>query len=397
MTTTAMQRSPNKDFSQFLLIGNPENRRITGFCEAAQRLGYGQPTVLSYMDLLSESPLPSLLPGTIVKIDSPGENDTVRKLLIFRGLSLHKPSYPGIQAAANSTEVEEKGLIRHTRPWYAGYCDLLDGISRFLRGPSPLLLMNDIGDIRLAFDKPRCQSFLQQHDIPVPLLLPPVRDYDDLVTQMQQHHLSRVFIKPAHASSASGVIAFRRMGHRVQAVTSAKMVAGAEGIQVYNSLAIQKYTREQDIARLVNRILEENALVEEWLPKASLNDSLFDIRVLVIAGKARHMVVRMSRHPITNLHLGNKRGDLQELVARIGQQPLLEVRALAEKTAACFPHSLYLGIDILLTSDLLRTFVLEVNAFGDLLPRLVDEGETCYEAEIRAAIRIFMHPTESND
>jgi hypothetical protein len=30
--------------------------------------------------------------------------------------------------------------------------------------------------------------------------------------------------------------------------------------------------------------------------------------------------------------------------------------------------------------------VLEINAFGDLLPSLLDEGETCYEAEITAMV-----------
>ena len=71
----------------------------------------------------------------------------------------------------------------------------------------------------------------------------------------------------------------------------------------------------------------------------------------------------------------------------IGEQKLNEIKKLAEDAAACFPRSLYMGVDILLGADLRKTVVLEINAFGDLLPGLIDEGETCYEAEIKAMIR----------
>ena len=63
------------------------------------------------------------------------------------------------------------------------------------------------------------------------------------------------------------------------------------------------------------------------------------------------------------------------------------LKQLAEQAAACFPESLYMGIDILLTADLRKTVVLEINAFGDLLPNLIDEGETCYEAQINAMVK----------
>ena len=44
------------------------------------------------------------------------------------------------------------------------------------------------------------------------------------------------------------------------------------------------------------------------MPKAGLAGHVFDLRVVVIAGRARHAVVRMSRGPMTNLHLLNRRG-----------------------------------------------------------------------------------------
>ena len=221
----------------------------------------------------------------------------------------------------------------------------------------------------------------------MPVRLPAITGYDDLLHKMQQHGQSKVFIKPAHASSASGVIAFRKAGNRVQAVTSTKLVRGEEGLKLYNSLTIRTYTREQDIAALINQLAQENIFAEEWLPKAVLQDRFFDVRVLVIDGKARHTVIRTSDHIITNLHLGNRRGNIQEFISCMGEEKLQAIHRVAEKAAACFPGSLYVAVDVLLTANLQTTVVLETNAFGDLLPGLIDAGESCYEAQIRAMIR----------
>jgi glutathione synthase/RimK-type ligase-like ATP-grasp enzyme len=359
---------------QFTIIGNPENRRITAFCDALRQLGYNDPTLIAYADLLSGRAGASISPGSIVKIDSPGENETVRTLLVARG------------KGRDTIKPAEHGEIKDMRAWYNGYCSWLQEIKTGLQQPG-VRVMNAPDDIQLQFNKPVCQAFLQQQGVPVPNRLPAFTHYDELVQHMQQQRIQKVFIKPAHASSASGVIAFRKAGHRVQAVTAAEMVATGNGLQLFNSLNVFTYTREADIAALVNRMVEENIFAEEWLPKATLNNRFFDVRVLTIAGKARHTVIRTSDHVLTNLHLGNRRGDMNEFLSIIGKEKLQQVKQLAEQAAACFPSSLYMGIDLLLTAGLRKSVVLEINAFGDLLPGLVHEGETCYEAQINAMIK----------
>lgn len=367
--------SLNNGSRQWVIIGNPENRRVNGFSETLLRLGHGKPIILSYNDVLSgKANFWSLPDNCIIRIESPGENDTVREQFITRGLP------PGqVRGPAKSF-----GAILHMGAWYIGFRNWLKEIEDHVKLTSRgHVFMNAPGDIAIFFHKTICQSRLSR-DIPVPYTLTTIFGYDDLIQQMQSEHIQKVFIKPVHGSSASGVIAFRKMGDKVQAITSTEMVDGPHGLELYNSLTVRTYTREQDIATLIDRITNENVIAEEWLPKATLDDRFFDIRVLVIAKKARHAVLRTSRNVITNLHLGNKRGDMQAFINKFGKQPLDEIKTLAERAAACFPDSLYLGIDILLTPDG-KTFVLEVNAFGDLLPGLLDEGETCYEAEINAA------------
>jgi glutathione synthase/RimK-type ligase-like ATP-grasp enzyme len=245
--------------------------------------------------------------------------------------------------------------------------------------------MNSTADIRMMFDKRACQHYLQQQGIPVPVILPVVQDYQSLLAVMEEQRIMRVFVKPAHASSASGVVAFRRNGRHLQAITSAEIDRSSGELQLFNSLRVRAYSTETDITALIDTILAGHAQVEEWLPKAALEERYFDVRVLVIAGVARHTVIRTSKQIITNLHLGNKRGDMQVFIHTFGEQKMQEIRQLAEQTAACFSGSLYMGVDIMLSANRKDLYVLEVNAFGDLLPGLTDKNENCYEAELSAA------------
>jgi glutathione synthase/RimK-type ligase-like ATP-grasp enzyme len=359
---------------QFTIIGNPENRRVSAFCDTVQQLGYAMPRIISYAGWLSGQELPFISADNIVKIDSPGENDAVRTMLIAKGGSITSPP-------------NEFGIIQNMQPWYSGYCKWLQEMQAVISEQQLQWVMNHPAGIQLQFNKPECQLWLQKQHVPVPHRLAGFSHYDELVALMNSHGLHKVFIKPAHASSASGVIAFRKAGQRVQAVTSVEMVQTPNGLQLYNSLNVRTYTSEREIASLINQLIPENVFAEEWLPKATLQGRYFDVRVLTIAGKARHTVIRTSSNVITNLHLGNRRGNMDEFIATIGIDKLHAIKQLAEQAAACFPNSLYMGIDILLTADHKRTIVLEVNAFGDLLPGLRHDGETCYEAQINAMIK----------
>src|SRR5688572_7658545 len=236
---------------QFTIVGNPENRRVITFCETVQQLGYDTPTVISYAGWLSGSERPQFPSTGIVKIDSPGENDAVRKMLVARG-------------GGDATKPADHGAIKDMQAWYSGYCGWLQEFRYVIREQPSLQVMNDPADIQLQFNKPQCQALLQQQGVPVPFRLPAFTGYNDLVEKMQQHGIQKVFIKPAHASSASGVIAFRKAGHRVQAVTSAEMITTAAGLQLYNSLNVRTYTSELEIATLINRMMQENVFAEEW-------------------------------------------------------------------------------------------------------------------------------------
>ncbi len=150
---------------------------------------------------------------------------------------------------------------------------------------------------------------------------------------------------------------------------------------------MRTYTQPAEVRALIDFVCGESAQVERWLPKASLGPARFDLRMLVVGGRPRHAVVRTSRGILTNLHLGNRRGDLPALMGRLGAAKWELVRQTAVDALSPFATSTYAGVDLLLTPGFHQTRVLEVNAFGDLLPGVLHDGEDTYGAELREQLR----------
>src|SRR5205823_5247277 len=113
---------------------------------------------------------------------------------------------------------------------------------------------NSPADIAVMFDKRRCHERLRRNGIPVPRSPGPVRSYDELLERMGQARCPRVFVKPAHGSSASGVVAYEVGGHRRQATTTVEMVRQDGEVQLYNSRRIRVYREPGEIAALIDAV-----------------------------------------------------------------------------------------------------------------------------------------------
>ena len=288
------------------------------------------------------------------------------------------------------------GQIRHNRLWYLGYADFLQELETGLKEAKDLQVLNSPAAIQLMFHKLNCQQCLQAANIPIPTNLGAVHNFDHLLTLMDKHQINSVFVKPFHNSSASGILAFRRKKHRTNPsgktryslTTSVELVREEGEIRLFNSLKMRHYTKVDDLADIVNMLAVEGLYVEKWLPKASLTGGVFDFRIVVIAGEARHIVARQSKSPITNLHLGNARGDLESIKAKIKANDWNRMLRTAENAVKAIGGATYAGVDVLLTNNWQQSYILEVNAFGDLLPRLTHRGENTYEAIVSAALDI---------
>ncbi len=338
------------------------------FLAAAEAAGLVTPRVVEWREVLRTGGH-EFAGDEIVRLDSSGENAAVDAVL--RG-------------------VKEPTRVEGSARFYSGFLTA----ARSLRGG---IRLDDPADLAVLFDKRLCHARLTDAGIPVPPsptsgAREPVRGWSDVRALMRSADMPRAFVKIAHGSSASGVLAIEttRAG-RVQATTSIEVdPSGA----LHNSLKIRRYTEEHRIAAIVDRLAPDGLHIERWLPKASLDGGPADLRVLIIAGRATHAVVRTGRAPMTNLHLGGQRGDLAAVRALAGEY-WAEALSICERAAACFPGTLCVGVDLLPATGWRRFAVGEVNAFGDLLPRLtgLPEGPVAgldtYTAQIHAARQLY--------
>ncbi|MEE1741535.1 STM4014 family protein [Streptomyces sp. BE147] len=369
-----MSRSASSHAPRFAVVGNPDNRRVAFFREAVRAAGLPDVRVVSWLQVLTGEVV--FRPGETVRMDSPGEDAEVERLL--RG-------------------VGDPSRVEGTSRWYATFTAAVGEVARAASAAGATLL-GDPGDIAALFDKRRCHAVLDGAGVPVPAsptsgpAAPVVRGWEDVRELMAARGMPRVFVKLAHGSSASGVLAVETAGPgRVRASTSVER--DGEG-RLFNSLRVRRYETEREVAEIVDTLAPDGLHVERWLPKASQRGRAADLRVVVVAGRATHAVVRTSRSPMTNLHLGGVRGDLDEVRAAVAAAggSWQDALATCERAAACFPRTLCVGVDLLPATGWRRFAVGEVNAFGDLLPGLTGlpgsgaEGLDTYAAQVAAVL-----------
>ncbi|WP_433463018.1 STM4014 family protein [Spirillospora sp. CA-128828] len=345
------------------VVGTPGDRRPALFASACRSAGLPEPRLIPWTDVLRGVPL-GLDAGEVVRVDSPGEDPEADALLRGAGA----PARVG-------------GGARWHRTFMAALRRLASAASA-----SGARILGDIDEIGVMFDKRLSHVRLLSGGVPVPAALPDVDGYAALRSRMDEMGERRVFVKPAHGSSASGVVALQTAPGRVRAVTSAFMA----GDRLLNSLRVRSYETEDEVAALIDLLAPDGLHVERWLPKATLGGRVFDLRVVVVGGEPTHAVVRTSRTPMTNLHLGGARGDLGAVQRALGEDGWRRALDVCARAAACFPGSPMVGVDLLVGFGLKRFAVCEVNAFGDLLPGLTGlpgssaEGLDTYAAQVRA-------------
>ena len=342
---------------RFAVVGNPENRRVKLFAEAVRTEGLPEPRIVPWLDVLRGDA--SFHAGELVRVDSPGEDAEVTRLL------------------HGSAEPIDMYRVEGTRRWYQGFTAALAKLERGIDEAGAARLFTSQG-VATAFDKQATHALLADAGVPVPAVA---------ATDGSES----AFIKIRHGSSASGVVALTVRGTRRRAVTSVELVRSQTGIELYNSLNVRSYLRDSDIDDVLAALALDGLHAERWVQKLSLGGRTCDLRVVTVDGRATHAVVRTSASPMTNLHLGGQRGDLAAFQALVGEKRWRLILELVESAARCFPGVHCLGIDVLPGVDGVD-YIGEVNAYGDLLPNLLGlpgtsgEGVGTYGAQVRSLI-----------
>lgn len=357
---------------RFVILGNPENRRVALFQGALASQGHAPAQVVSWLDFLDSGRLEAGDEPALLRVDSFGENFDVERRLLDRG-----------GRADAERLVERRGEVLTPAVSHAGFRDALVTLQHALDASPSVRTLNVPAEIDELFDKRRTSRRYAAAGIPVPEVLDaPPEEPDELIDRVRALGWDEAFVKLSSGSSASCLaqLCLAEDGPLVR--TSLEWAAP----RWFNNLKVRHLRQPREIDRALRFILSQGAQVERGVPKARIGDAYFDLRVLCIAQEPRFIVVRQSPLPITNLHLGGTRGDLEALKARVGAEAWEGAMETCRKVARLY-RSLHVGIDLLLEPDLVGHRVLEANAFGDLLPNLTVEGLTPWEWQIREALR----------
>jgi len=370
-----------------VIVGHPDHLRVALFQQALTKRGLPPARVLAWRDLLAgrDDLRRAATEGSFVRLESPGQDFEVEKLLLAAGAEVEETqdtaaAYLSAKEALNLPF--DQGRLLCPRQWYRGFRQALRRLAEQI--PSGVRWMNHPDEVMTLFDKRLCHRLCADAGVPVPRGVGPARSFAELLCRMEETGCRRVFVKLACGSSASGVVAFRTGGGRMQAVTTAEVVWQQGQLRLYNTRAIRCYERTTEIEPLLDALCREGVQVEEWLPKACLDGQGFDLRVLVVGGTARHVVPRLGPHPMTNLHLLNSRGDPARARAEVRSKNGRPPSRRASGPRGCSRAATTSAWICCFTPSFRRHAVLEANAFGDLLPGALWQGLTTHEAELAA-------------
>lgn len=360
------------------------------FQEALARAGLPPAHLVSWLDVVDRPHVlrQALEPSTVLRLDSPGEDFEVHRRLLALGAARMGEGERGERIAAEDALalVFDGSGLRFARQVHLGFLAALERVSEALAEAGPeVLCTHPPADIAVLCDKRECHARLLAAGVPVAPALAPVDTALELERVMAEARVRAVFAKPRHGSSAAGIAAVRLGKQPVVVSPTGFDKSGAP----FSSLRVRRYTRADERHRVLDWLLAEGAHLELWLAKARQGERELDWRVVVVAGRARQVVARIARrgNPMTNLHLGNQRGDVARLRESLGESVWQGVVAAAEAAARCFPRSLAVGVDVMVERRTLAPVVLEVNAFGDLLPGAVDAlGLDPWDAQVGAAL-----------
>jgi hypothetical protein len=203
-----------------------------------------------------------------------------------------------------------------------------------------------------------------------------------LLALLRQKHFPTAYVKLNTGSSASGIAVVHAADEPPWAVSSVVRLDGG----FFSTRRLRRYAGA-DLEAVLAFLLGEGACVQRGIRMAQIDGQNFDVRVVVIHGRPAFTVFRLSSGPMTNLHLGGRRGPHERCRAGIPTRAWLDALDHCAEAAAQYRMAA-VGVDLLFESGYLRHYLLEVNAFGDFFPGLVDaQGRSVHRAEIEASAR----------
>lgn len=243
--------------------------------------------------------------------------------------------------------------------------------------------LNKPQDIIKLLDKRQCKYVLMKNDLAVTHMYDiRVNNANELLSYMADNRISQVFIKPVIGSGAAGVTALRYAAKRNKLViyTCALYRDG----KLYNTKKLRRI-EDREALVLIDELLCLDCIVEKWHTKAKHEGYNYDLRVIIQDGEIDFVQPRLSKGPITNLHLNNHTVSFESL--KLDEDVIQDVWEICKKAATCFDGLSSIGIDVLIDGRK-KPYIVEMNAQGDLMHKDIENDNKIYKHQAEIIKRI---------
>lgn len=256
-------------------------------------------------------------------------------------------------------------------------------VSQFLNPPRALMEL---------LDKTRCKQVLKEAGLPVTQCLGEgIGDSEALLSRMRDMRIFSVFIKPVSGSGAAGVTAFRfqpKTGRMAAYSCAAPDQAALKPDRssafrppLINTKRLHTITEPAEIMDFLDSLLSLGCIVERWYPKADFQGFSYDLRAVCQDGALDFLLARLSKGPVTNLHLNNHPLEASRLA--LPGDVTSTIQELCRRACGCYPGLRSAGIDILLEKGSLKPRIIEMNGQGDLLYQDIYDKNEIYSHQVR--------------
>ncbi|MDE7353333.1 MAG: STM4014 family protein [Acetatifactor sp.] len=266
----------------------------------------------------------------------------------------------------------------------------LEELAHIAQSGGHLEFLNHPLELAAVLDKRACKARLAGAALPVTELLEGAGiSARDLLERMREKRIFQVFIKPVTGSGAAGVSAFRWQPSTGKMALYTCALA-EEGGGLVNTKKLRRFSGQEEIFLLLDRLLGLDCIVERWYAKAEYGGMSYDLRAVVQEDRVDFLLGRLSSGPVTNLHLNNR--PLEVSALGLPGRVLEEIQELCRRCMACCPGLSSAGIDILLEKGTLRPRIIEMNGQGDLIYQDIFHDNIIYRRQAELMRRWLERP-----
>ena len=332
---------------QIIVVSNSLSKRIEYFVEAGKHL-QTEVCFMTYEELFSCLPL---LRQAVIKLEP---------------------------CVSDETDFLKYALLNRA------YKETLQRLSE-MSLPDDVCFLNTPDALLRALDKKETKEVLMDKGLKVTPMLPSPQSFDEL-RQLLADCGRGCFFKPRYGSGAGGIMAIRYQPNRNKWVvyTTLRQVDGV----IHNTKRINRLSVEKEIIPLAEAVIQTEAILEEWIPKAQLQGENYDLRVVCRESEIDYIVVRCSKGSITNLHLNNKAHWWNEL--SLSEEVRQQIYFQCQEAVQSLDLQ-YAGVDVLIERGTDIPYIIEVNGQGDHVYQDMFAHNSIYTQQIKNIKKKYNH------